>query len=345
MDADFFSTAHVYTLDDGSSQQKRRGNNKDRSGPRRTWTLVEEETLINGLKSLVTSGWKCDNGFQNGYLAQLEAHMKRAFPQCDLKAEPHINSKLHVWKRQYSTLCSMMAKSDLGWDDSRNMVTVDDDSAWDEFLKINPSAKGMRYKSWPFFPAWREIFGRDRATGDRCWDPTRAATEKTGRELTDVQQCYTPTGDWNPDTDFQGINEELPQSNNNNCDPMVDSSSAMKRTTSGRKRKAYDPCSEIPQLVNMVSNFCEIANNCIGSLTRVLESEFGDPNKRGVVMEAVKEISGLEENDVIVLTSKLVHESKNMDIFFQLVNGVQGEDGTSNTGRTLLPKVVRSSDT
>ncbi|KAL0332531.1 UNVERIFIED_CONTAM: hypothetical protein Scaly_2154600 [Sesamum calycinum] len=206
MDVDFFSTSHVNTLDDDdSSQQKRCGNNKDRSGPRRTWTLVEEEALINGLKSL-----------------------------CDLKAEPHLNSKLHVWKRQYSTLCSMMAKSGLGWDDSRNMVTVDDDSAWDEFLK----------------------------------------------------------------------------SNNNNC--------ATKRTTSGRKRKADDPCSEIPQLVNMVSNFYETANNRIGSLTRVLESEFGDPNKRCVVMEAVKEISGLEENDVIVVTSKLVHELKNMDIFFSL---------------------------
>ncbi|KAL0293062.1 UNVERIFIED_CONTAM: hypothetical protein Sangu_2526500 [Sesamum angustifolium] len=57
MDADFFFTAHVKTLDDeGSSQQKHRGNNKDRSRPRRTWTLVEEETLINRLKSLVTSG-------------------------------------------------------------------------------------------------------------------------------------------------------------------------------------------------------------------------------------------------------------------------------------------------
>ncbi|KAK4383716.1 hypothetical protein Sango_2749900 [Sesamum angolense] len=265
MDADFFSTAHVNTLDDDDSK-----------------------ALINGLKSLVSSGWKCDNGFRNGYLAQLEAHLKRAFPQCDLKAEPHINSKLHVWKRQYSTLCSMMAKSGLGWDDSRNMISVEDDSAWDEFLKIDPSAKGMR-----------------------------AATEKTGRELTDFQQCYTPTGDWNPDTDFQGISEELPQSNNNNCDPTVDSSSATKRTTSGRKRKAYDPCSEIPQLVNMVSNFCETANNRIGSLTRVLESEFGDPNKRGVVMEAVKEISGLEEYDVIVVTSKLVHEPKNLEFVIE----------------------------
>ncbi|KAL0285455.1 UNVERIFIED_CONTAM: hypothetical protein Sangu_2777600 [Sesamum angustifolium] len=49
MEADLFSTAHVNTLEDeGSSQQKRRGN-KDRSGSRRTWTIVEEEALINGL--------------------------------------------------------------------------------------------------------------------------------------------------------------------------------------------------------------------------------------------------------------------------------------------------------
>ncbi|KAK4382289.1 hypothetical protein Sango_2886400 [Sesamum angolense] len=64
MDADFFSTAHVNTLDDdGSSQQKHRGNNKDRSGPRRTWTLVEEEALINGLKSLVSSVGSVTMGF------------------------------------------------------------------------------------------------------------------------------------------------------------------------------------------------------------------------------------------------------------------------------------------
>ncbi|KAL0420417.1 UNVERIFIED_CONTAM: hypothetical protein Slati_3064600 [Sesamum latifolium] len=77
------SPPHVNTLDDeGSSQQKRRGQNKDRTGPRRTWTMVEEEALVNGLKALVTTGWKCDNAFRNGYLAQLEAHIKRAFPQC-----------------------------------------------------------------------------------------------------------------------------------------------------------------------------------------------------------------------------------------------------------------------
>ncbi|KAL0458539.1 UNVERIFIED_CONTAM: hypothetical protein Slati_0481100 [Sesamum latifolium] len=73
------------------SAPKRRGSNKDRYGPRRTWTIVEEEALINGLKSLMNTGWKCKNGFRNGYLGQLEAHMKRAFPHSNIKAEPHIN--------------------------------------------------------------------------------------------------------------------------------------------------------------------------------------------------------------------------------------------------------------
>ncbi|KAL0420416.1 UNVERIFIED_CONTAM: hypothetical protein Slati_3064500 [Sesamum latifolium] len=175
----------------------------------------------------------------------------------------------------------MMSKSGLGWDDCRNMVTVEDDNAWDEFIKIDPSTKGMRYKSWPFFPAWREIFDKDRATSERGWDPTKAGNERTGRDGIEFEQSNAPTGDWNPETGFQGINEEPPQLNNINCDPTVNSSSATKRTPNRRKRKTIEACPEIPQLVSMVSNFCESANTRIGSLARALESEFGDPSKRG----------------------------------------------------------------
>ncbi|KAL0340013.1 UNVERIFIED_CONTAM: hypothetical protein Sradi_4518100 [Sesamum radiatum] len=124
---------------------------------------MEEEALINVMKSLVVGGWKCDNGFRNAYLSQLEAHMQRAFPHSNIKAKPHITSKLHVWKKQYSTFVTMMSKSGLGWDDSRCMVTVEDNNAWEEYVKIDPTAKVMRYKSWPFFPVWSEIFGKDRA--------------------------------------------------------------------------------------------------------------------------------------------------------------------------------------
>lgn len=55
--------------------------------------------------------------------------MAKNFPQSDIKAEPHITSKLHVWKKHYMMLTTMLMKSGLGWDESRNIVTVEDDNA------------------------------------------------------------------------------------------------------------------------------------------------------------------------------------------------------------------------
>ncbi|KAK4383394.1 hypothetical protein Sango_2779200 [Sesamum angolense] len=246
---------------------------------------------MNGLKYLITGG--SDNGFRNSYLPQLEAHMNRVFPQCNIKAEPHITSKLHVWKKQYSTLVTMMTKSGLGWDESRHMVTVEDDKAWEEFVK-------------------------DRATREQSIDPKKVAADKVLPEAYDAHDCYVLTSEWNLETGFHELDEEQPQSYNMNCDHTLNSSSATKRTTSSRKRKVSDDCPKIPQLVNTISNFCETANNRIGSLSRVLESEFGDPDKRDVVMQQVREISGHDENDFLIVTRKLVHERKDKDMFFSL---------------------------
>ncbi|KAL0295401.1 UNVERIFIED_CONTAM: hypothetical protein Sangu_2510200 [Sesamum angustifolium] len=71
---------------------------------RRTWTLREEEALVNALRTIVTTGWKCENGFRCGYLSQLETLMCKQFRNSDLRVEPHINSKIHVWKKYCSSL-------------------------------------------------------------------------------------------------------------------------------------------------------------------------------------------------------------------------------------------------
>ncbi|KAK4407850.1 hypothetical protein Sango_0366000 [Sesamum angolense] len=52
--------------DEGSSRQRRRGGNTERPFNRQTLMKKEDECLLAGLKSLVVTGWKCDNGFRNG---------------------------------------------------------------------------------------------------------------------------------------------------------------------------------------------------------------------------------------------------------------------------------------
>ncbi|KAL0451538.1 UNVERIFIED_CONTAM: hypothetical protein Slati_1131900 [Sesamum latifolium] len=102
---------------------------------RRTWSQREEEVLINALRTIITIGWKCDNGFRSGYLNQLETIMCKHFPNTDLRAEPHINSKIHVWKKYYSSLMGMMSKSGFGWDDTRHMVIVENNDVWEDYVK------------------------------------------------------------------------------------------------------------------------------------------------------------------------------------------------------------------
>ncbi|KAL0333002.1 UNVERIFIED_CONTAM: hypothetical protein Scaly_2201700 [Sesamum calycinum] len=123
-----------------------------------------------------SSGFPRKIDIRNGYLAQLEAHMAKNFPHGDIRAEPHITSKLHVWKKHYSILTTMMTKFGLGWDESRNMVTVEDDNAWDDYVKVvlnGPYGKGDVYRSWSFYTTWIEIFGKDSATEDCGANRTR----------------------------------------------------------------------------------------------------------------------------------------------------------------------------
>ncbi|XP_012832657.1 PREDICTED: uncharacterized protein At2g29880-like [Erythranthe guttata] len=132
------------------SQQSAKGKNRS-AMPRRTWTMQEEQSLIMALKDIVHRGWKCENGFKTVYLATLENSMAQSFPGTDLKADPHINSKIHVWKKQYRSLSTMMSRSGFGWNDSSNTIDVFDDQVWQEYIKTNMNARTMRYKAWPFW--------------------------------------------------------------------------------------------------------------------------------------------------------------------------------------------------
>ncbi|KAL0337698.1 UNVERIFIED_CONTAM: hypothetical protein Scaly_2044900 [Sesamum calycinum] len=115
--------------DERTSRQRRRGRNKEKLGTRRTWAIREEKGLINALKPLMAGGWKCDNDFWNGHLAHLEVHMQRAFPHCNIKEEPYITSKIHVWKRFLNSCDNDDKKWHVGWDESGCMVTMEDDNA------------------------------------------------------------------------------------------------------------------------------------------------------------------------------------------------------------------------
>ncbi|KAK6805263.1 hypothetical protein RDI58_003048 [Solanum bulbocastanum] len=160
-----------------SSHTLKRSRNSTPS-TRRTWTEAEEQTLINGLKELCVNGWRGDNGtFKPGYLKELECYLCEHHPNNGLKGEPHVLSKIRYWKKCYASIAMLKSRSGLGFQYSDGAIIVDDPKFWDDFLKVDPSAKKMNKKKWPMFVDWEEIFGKDRATGEFAEGPFDAVEE------------------------------------------------------------------------------------------------------------------------------------------------------------------------
>ncbi|KAG8386823.1 hypothetical protein BUALT_Bualt03G0189000 [Buddleja alternifolia] len=100
---------------------------------RRCWTPDDEKVLANALKDLPVRGYKANNGFKSGYQMLLEQAMSR---------------------------------SGFGLNDTTNMITVENEDSWNNFVKTDSNARNMRYETWPLYEDWVEIFGKDRATGE-----------------------------------------------------------------------------------------------------------------------------------------------------------------------------------
>lgn len=116
-----------------SSYQASKRRTRSTPQSRRSWTLEEERTLIDGLKELCAKGWKADNGtFRPGYTVELECYLQKTHPNCGLKSAPHINSKLKAWKRDYGTIFSLKSQSGLGFQYSEGRIIVDDPNKWNE---------------------------------------------------------------------------------------------------------------------------------------------------------------------------------------------------------------------
>uniref|UniRef100_A0A803MKZ9 DDE Tnp4 domain-containing protein n=1 Tax=Chenopodium quinoa TaxID=63459 RepID=A0A803MKZ9_CHEQI len=78
-----------------ASQAKGEASNRGRGKNKRYWTYEEDAVLIRYLHELsFDPKWKCENGFKNGYMNNLEEMINGVLPNCGLRAVPHIESRI-----------------------------------------------------------------------------------------------------------------------------------------------------------------------------------------------------------------------------------------------------------
>ncbi|PIN18452.1 hypothetical protein CDL12_08875 [Handroanthus impetiginosus] len=285
--------------DSKSKHLKRRGDKVE--ARRRVWTAKEKEALIVALKDAVASGWKCDNGFRTGCLSALEKHMMTVFPGTNICADPHIHSKIHVWKKNHASLVSMISHSGFGWNDSANMIVVED-SVWDNYVKVDPNVRTMRFKSFPFYPSWCDIFGKDRATGEHAQDCQDTAESLLNNNNVEVDD-YVPSGF---DTNFQ------PEG------------SAMKPASTSKKRKSVETSND-DKFFDMMHSFCDRTESHVGEIAKRIGYKYDASKARKAVYNALGGLTELTMSQKIWVAKQLVKNGKDMDLFFSLPNDARAE--------------------
>ncbi|CAL5339706.1 unnamed protein product [Camellia sinensis] len=246
--------------------------------------------------------------FRASFYNECEKKILSAFPGTDLRATPHIDSKIKLWRKQYNTLQDMLKISGFGWDDDQKMVLVDSDDVWQNYVRKVSAAKGMRNKPFPFYEDWLILFGKDRATGELAEDPADAvaaienedanATTEEG-EQSPVEQFSMNMGD---DTDYSMSTAEPSDS---------------PKTGKKGARPAEGIPIELSEMAKNLGSFIENTNTTMVEMAhRIGYSHDLSQQRRLVNAELLKLL--MSNTQRLMAASMIVKDEDKVDLFFSL---------------------------
>ncbi|XP_057766535.1 uncharacterized protein LOC130987001 [Salvia miltiorrhiza] len=293
-------------VESGSSEGRR--NKRERSDKtRRSWSAKEEAVLLAALKELVAQGWKFDNGFRAGFLTKLEDALKKEVPGTDLKASPHINSKIGTWKKNYYSLSAMLTRSGIGFSANGDHMIDCNNDQWEQIVKCDSNARLMRYKSWPLFDDWKEIFGKDRATGEKVEDFMEVVNKMVG---SDNIMHEENAGDDGPHYQFDEENETDAAE-----DSVCQSSGGANGRSAKKKRRGDEVMDGFYELL------VELGRNSDKRLEAIaarIGYEFDLSKARTEVYHTVNTLPGVTRSDKFEVCEILCDKVERLELFFSL---------------------------
>ncbi|XP_073153626.1 uncharacterized protein [Henckelia pumila] len=271
-------------MDFGSANATATSKAKKSERSRRVWTQKEDEVLIQALKELVSGGWKSEN---------------------DLRGNPHINSKIHVWKRTHGYLLTMLSRSGIGWNETEKRIEASDE-AWESFVKADSSVRTWRYKTWPYYPDWCEIFGNDRATGENAEsfaDALQGILNMTDEIVADEQIEIN-----NVFPAFEDASESMSVSK----PASINHSTSKSKGTKKRKKSSDDE----ELFIEAINNFTEMSRSTMTEFVKRIGVEYDAVNATKDVFDVLEAITELTSDKVVLAAAMLADNPKQQNLLF-----------------------------
>ncbi|XP_073047351.1 uncharacterized protein [Primulina eburnea] len=193
-------------------------------------------------------------------------------------------------------------------------------------MKVDNSARSMRHKRWTYYHDWCEIFGNDRAVGDKA-EHFAAAVQEV---LTMTPELPNNVG-MSLDEMFS-VDEGGAESTSVSLTPSSRPTSTAK--SKGKKRKQVDD--EDDAIVEAINNFAIITKDTMTDLIKQLakEKDVEDEKMRNAqdkVIKIMETIPELTEDEKVAVIEFLVDNPAKLSLFLRL-----GAAGRLSLARRLL---------
>ncbi|XP_028206401.1 uncharacterized protein LOC114389888 [Glycine soja] len=77
----------------------------------------------------------------------------------------NVKNRFKLWRTWYGIVSDILSQSGFDWDSTKYMITVENEIAWNEYVKSHEEAKRFRFKVIPNWDDIVDLCAKDRATG------------------------------------------------------------------------------------------------------------------------------------------------------------------------------------
>ncbi|KAG5010982.1 hypothetical protein JHK87_019497 [Glycine soja] len=77
----------------------------------------------------------------------------------------NVKNRFKLWRTWYGIVSDILSQSEFDWDSTKYMITVENQIAWNEYVKSHEEAKRFRFKVIPNWDDIVDLCAKDRATG------------------------------------------------------------------------------------------------------------------------------------------------------------------------------------
>nr|XP_043607230.1 uncharacterized protein LOC122579181 [Erigeron canadensis] len=298
------------------------------------WTKIEDEALISALTELCQSGWKRDNNsFRSGYTSVLEKELKSKLPGCNLKASPHIESRIKTLKKHCEAITNMKDAFGIEWRSTDCMLICYDDDIWEDWIKDHSDAKGLRNKPFPYYEELCLIFQKNRGnhkTVEDALEDNRARqiyeTSDYAGHISKDEQFKVPENENNEsdneETNGHKGNEMGTDDSNDGDDVSIDDVTEAANNKKGQSRQIWS--SGMEGLVKIIEALLKRQEEQFSVLASLVGREVaGDKeaaDKRGRLNGELKRIPNLSLQARLRAASLIVGDPAKLDLFYSLSN-------------------------